>query len=373
MSGKNNEDRYAVSAYQLSGQDATPAVLAVLCDGIGGHRAGEVAAEMAVDTITQVVASSEGERPVDTLRAAVVAASQEIYAQAQTDLSRLGMGATCACAWVIGERLYLATVGDSRIYLLRGGQIQQLTVDHTWVQEALESGALRPDEVRGHPNAHVIRRFLGSPNPPDVDFRLRLLGSESYTEAEANQGLVLRPGDRVLLCSDGLTDLVNPPEILSTLGPAGRSPENAVQSLIDQANARGGHDNITVVVLGVPLPGKTVEPRAAAAKPRRRWGWYALGCIGMVMLALAVAFAAFGLGALLGIPSGAPTPTPTLPASLQTVFPQGKTPLPGLLPVEPSGTPFGGYPAPRPEVTPTPLPPTAAPPPEVPTAIPTVV
>jgi protein phosphatase len=270
---------------------------------------------------------------------------------------------------VIGERLYVATVGDSRIYLLHGSQIQQLSIDHTWVQEALENGALRPDEVRGHPNAHVIRRFLGSPNPPDVDFRLRLEESESYTQAEGNQGLHLLPGDRVLLCSDGLTDLVNPGEILATLGAAGRAPESAVQSLIDQANARGGHDNITVVVLGVPAAGKAAAERAVTTKPRRRWGWYALGCIGVALLAVAIAFAAFGLGALLGIPSGTPTPTPTLPAMLQTVFPQGKTPLPGLLPVEPSATPFGGYPAPLPQGTPTP----PMPPPEAPTAIPTVL
>ena len=112
MSGKNNEDRYAVSAYQLSRDDPTPVVLAVLCDGIGGHRAGEVAAEMAVNTITQAIASSSGAHPVETIRQAVIAASDEIYNHAQMDPAQRGMGATCATVLVAGTRLYAATVAS---------------------------------------------------------------------------------------------------------------------------------------------------------------------------------------------------------------------------------------------------------------------
>ncbi|HEX9013573.1 MAG TPA: protein phosphatase 2C domain-containing protein [Anaerolineaceae bacterium] len=336
LSGKNNEDRYAVSAFRLSQEDPTPALLAVLCDGIGGHRAGEVAAELAVNTITQVVAASDGAHPLETLREALTTASREIFFTAQAEPNQLGMGATCACAWVIGPRLYTASVGDSRIYLVREGQIHQLTTDHTWIQEALESGALHPEEVRGHPNAHVIRRFLGSPNPPEVDFRLRLSGTENRGQAEGNQGLRLRAGDTLLLCSDGLSDLVDPAAILAAL--AGLPLDEAAQRLIDLANAHGGHDNITAVALGVP--GQPIP--AAAPLPRRtapRGRWLVLGCAGLAILALAAGILALGFGVLSGPRQAAsPTPTMTLPPLLLTVLPG--TPQPGLAPPIPGATPM---------------------------------
>jgi protein phosphatase len=154
-----------------------------------------------------------------------------------------------ACAWVHGNQLYTATVGDSRIYLARGGSIRQLSVDHTWVQEALEMGVLHPDQVNGHPNAHVIRRYLGSPEPPEVDLRMRLARNEADSQAVANQGVQLRPGDRLLLCSDGLTDLVSDAEILAILQ---RTPlSHATEALTALANQRGGHDNITIITAQV--------------------------------------------------------------------------------------------------------------------------
>ena len=96
-------------------------------------------------------------------------------------------------AWIIGDKLHTAYVGDSRIYLIRGGRIQQLTVDHTWVQEAIEKGVLTPEMAREHPNVHVIRRYLGSPKPPDPDFRLKLFDDEGDQHAENNQGVQLLP------------------------------------------------------------------------------------------------------------------------------------------------------------------------------------
>jgi PPM family protein phosphatase len=251
MTGKNNEDRYAVSAYQLAKGGRFPVLFAILADGVGGHRAGEVAAEMTVEHISRQVAESSGKKPLDTLKTAIMETSEEIFLQAQTDPDRQGMGATCACAWVIRDRLYTAAVGDSRIYLLRGKTIRQLSIDHTWIQEALERGVLKPDEVRGHPNAHVIRRYLGSPTPPQVDFRLRLDEGESDRQAAENQGLALKEGDRLLLCSDGLTDLVDDSEILAAFQH--KSLEDALESLTDLANQRGGHDNITLVALQAPI------------------------------------------------------------------------------------------------------------------------
>lgn len=250
MTGKNNEDRYAVSAYQLDKHGRLPVLFAILADGVGGHRAGEVAAEMTVDRISQQVAESSGKKPMEIMQAAIVDTSEEIFMQAQTDPARQGMGATCACVWIVRDRLFTAAVGDSRIYLLRGKNICQLSTDHTWVQEAVDRGILKPDEMRGHPNAHVIRRYLGSPSAPLVDFHLRLDGSESDRQALSNQGLQLREGDRLLLCSDGLTDLVEDNEILAAFQ---RYPlEGALQSLTDLANQRGGHDNITLVAVHAP-------------------------------------------------------------------------------------------------------------------------
>lgn len=261
MTGKNNEDRYAVSAYRLNRRSRVPVLFAVLSDGIGGHRAGEVAAEMSVEQISRGVAASDGKRPVEILRQAIQQASRSIYGLAVSDPSRQGMGATCTCAWVIDKQLYTATVGDSRVYLLRRGGIYQLSTDHTWVQEAVEQGALRPQDVRGHPNQHVIRRYIGSPNPPEVDFRLRLPQGQVTPRAEENQALPLLDGDRVLLCSDGLTDLVEDHEIAAAFQ---RYPlERAIQVLVDLANQRGGHDNITLVV--IEMPRRTLLERVATS------------------------------------------------------------------------------------------------------------
>ena len=174
MSGKNNEDRFAVSAYQVSAADPTPAALAVVADGVGGHRAGEVAAELAVEKITQQVAESDARNPVKILTNAIVKVGEMVRDQAEEQDGQKGMGSTCACVWIIGDRLYTASVGDSRIYLIREGQIQQITTDHTWVQEAIEHGALTPEQARNHPNVHVIRRYLGSKQPVVPDVRLRL-------------------------------------------------------------------------------------------------------------------------------------------------------------------------------------------------------
>ncbi|NTU74740.1 MAG: serine/threonine-protein phosphatase [Anaerolineaceae bacterium] len=258
MTGKNNEDRFAVSAF-VEDSKPVPVLLAVLSDGIGGHRAGEIAAELAVNTISHLVAGSNGENPIETLSSAIQETSQLIFAQSQTNNDQIGMGATISCAYVQEDRLYTATVGDSRIYLIRGNRILQLSTDHTWIQEALDSGLLRPDQVKGHPNSHVIRRFLGSPIPPQVDTRLRLESTETNEQAVANQGMQLKPKDTLLLCSDGLTDLVSAEEIQSVLSY--QPMELAAQTLIDMANQRGGHDNITLILIQVPTKAKPKKPR----------------------------------------------------------------------------------------------------------------
>ncbi|NPV55419.1 MAG: serine/threonine-protein phosphatase [Anaerolineae bacterium] len=261
MSGKNNEDRYAVNTFLLPGEERTPNLLAILSDGIGGHRAGEVAAEIAVNAITHAIAESDGSQPQAILNTAITHASQEIFRQSRADAQRYGMGATCAIAWIIGRQVYTATVGDSRIYLMHAGVIRQITKDHTWVQEAMEAGLITPEEAIDHPNTHVIRRYLGAPIDPEVDFRLYLTGEEDDDQATANQGFELQEGDRLLLCSDGLSDLVTPVEMLEAFQQPDMQP--AVDGLIELANQRGGHDNITVIA--IESPSQPLLP----AKPKR--------------------------------------------------------------------------------------------------------
>ena len=253
MTGKNNEDRFAVLSHALGKEDPTPSLFAVLSDGIGGHRSGEVAAELAVNHISEVISNSNGRDPLAILEEAIHTASDAIAHHSASDDEHHGMGATCACVWVIADKFYIAFVGDSRIYLLRGGKIQQLTTDHTWVQEAVEKQIIKPEDVRNHPNVHVIRRYLGSLKLPEVDFRLKMNNSDNAVQAQKNQGMALQPEDTVLVCSDGLTDMVWADEIQATLMES-KNPKTAVQMLVAQANERGGHDNITVIVMTVPKP-----------------------------------------------------------------------------------------------------------------------
>ncbi len=251
MSGKNNEDRYAVSSFQLSADDPRPSVFAIVADGIGGHRAGEVAAELAVNYVGMHVAESNAKKPIKILENAIHDASQAIASHSAGKDDEQGMGATCACAWIIENRLFTAYVGDSRIYLLRGKFIQRLTIDHTWVQEAFEKGIISAEQMRDHPNVHVIRRHLGGLKLPDVDFRLRIDNEETEEESVNNQGFHLQPGDTILMCTDGLTDLVWDDEIQKTIRSQ-KDLKSGAEALVMLANQRGGHDNITVVLLAMP-------------------------------------------------------------------------------------------------------------------------
>jgi serine/threonine protein phosphatase PrpC len=340
MTGKNNEDRYAVTSFVLEENNRLPVLFAVLADGIGGHRAGEVAAELAVNHIMQVVAKSDGRNIRQTIEEAVTDASNAIAAHSASNENLKGMGATCALAWIIGDRLYTAYVGDSRIYLMRTGRIQQLTVDHTWVQEAIEKGIITPELAREHPNVHVIRRYLGSPEPPDPDFRLKFFGGEGDQQAEENQGVQLLPDDVLLLCSDGLTDLVWNDEILETVRTRANIKE-AARALIDLANSRGGHDNITVVLVSVPSDFKIV------VKKNRKTDWlpWVIGGIaGVVFVLLAGSILAFSL---LGKITATSTPTITpFPAATGTLLPTltaspTATASPTIaLPIAPTYTPW---------------------------------
>ncbi len=301
MADKQNEDRFAVSSYRVSETDPTPSVFAIVSDGIGGHRAGEVAAEMAVETISHMVAQSGIRHPLAILDHAIQVTSDAIASKARDDTQRLGMGTTCACAWVIGSQLFIASVGDSRVYLLRNGNLMQLTVDHTWVQEAVEKGILDPQEVRNHPNVHVIRRYLGSPKTPQADTRLRLAKDETDTQAHSNQGLHLLPGDLLLLCTDGLTDVVEDADIEPSVH--GRDLRSAAQALVDLACFRQGNDNITAVLMLVPREN-------ALKKKSNFWVWMLLGLAVLILLALIIFFATWVVFKFILPPAVSVTPPP---------------------------------------------------------------
>ena len=250
MRGKNNEDLFAVASYMLSAEDQTPVLFAMIADGVGGHLAGEVASKIAVEMVSEAVARSDGSQPTAIMEAAIIQASNAIFAQSQNDEAQKGMGTTAVCAWIIEHKLYVASVGNSRIYLLRDGQLIQMNIDHTWVQEAVDAGALTPMQARNHPHSNVIRRHLGSRHQVEVDLRLRFSPEDDDQRALNNQGAKLRAGDRLILCSDGLNDMVLDEDILAIA--SGTTAEEAVQQLIEKANENGGKDNITVIVIDMP-------------------------------------------------------------------------------------------------------------------------
>lgn len=280
--GKNNEDAFSTSAYRLEA-DKTPSLLAVVADGIGGHQAGEIASGIAVETAVRHLAAANGRQPVAQLRAAVVDAGRAVAQAAMEAEERSGMGSTIAVAWIIGLRLYTATVGDSRIYHMRQGRLRQLSIDHTWIQEALEHHVITPEEARTHPNAHILRRHLGGSLDVEPDLRMRWNSGDDDVRALARQGLRLEASDQILLCTDGLTDLVNDRELGEALA-SGASKE-AVDSLVVLARARGGHDNITLVLLGVP-------PEAATAVRRHISPWTVAAAVAGLATLVALAMAA---------------------------------------------------------------------------------
>ena len=350
MTGKNNEDRYAVASFHNNEKDRTPVVFAVLADGIGGHKGGEVAAELAVNHIMQSVAKGDGKFSEHIIEQAVREASNAIASHSSSNDELKGMGATCVIAWIIDNKLHTAYVGDSRIYLMRAGQIQQLTVDHSWVQEAMDKGILTPELARDHPNVHVIRRYLGSPVPPEPDFRLNLFEGEGTSQAENNQGTELQPDDVLLLCSDGLTDLVWNDEILEVVRTKS-SLKEATRALVNLANERGGHDNITVVLIGVPEDYKPIEETVKKKNETNWLPWIIGGVTGLFLILVVASILTFDLFRRNGTLTATPAVSPTLITTV-TLFPEETS---TIFPTE-TASPDAVVPPPEPTSTLTPWP-----------------
>lgn len=226
-----------------------------VADGMGGHLAGDVASATAVDVIERRAGNGDG-LDGTSLERFIKEANRTIWQKANADSRLHGMGTTCTLLMIDGATGYLAHVGDSRAYLLRDGRLGQLTEDHTLVARMVEEGRLSPEEAHHHPQRSIITRALGVEDHVDVDLST----------------IELRAGDRMLLCSDGLSSMLDEDAIHDVL-VAEQNAQGAAERLVDAANDAGGEDNITVVVVdvegddGSPAPTGT-GPRAAAAPAR---------------------------------------------------------------------------------------------------------
>jgi PPM family protein phosphatase len=231
---RRNEDNYIVA----------PPLFAV-ADGMGGAQAGEVASRLAASALE--TDESHGLQGLERIDALIQEANRRIYDRASTDPSASGMGTTMTVALVEGMTVAIGHVGDSRAYLVRGDQMEQLTEDHSLVNELMKTGKLSEEEAHVHPQRSVITRAVGT--DPDVDV-------DGFTiEAEE--------GDVFLLCSDGLPDMVEDEEILELVHANRDDLEKAVKSLVTAANRGGGEDNITAVAFRISAEAPNLEDTVA--------------------------------------------------------------------------------------------------------------
>lgn len=204
----------------------------VVADGMGGHAAGEVASALAADSSLEVLTANDSAYP-EELREAFLLAHSRIVDCCNGDRRVAGMGTTLTAAVLKDDgTVHVGHIGDSRLYQLSGGLLRQLTRDHTWVQRELDAGRVTPEAARTHPFSHILTRVLSAEEPPTPDV---------FSASAA-------PGDVLLLCSDGLHNMLDAHDILTLLLEP-TSPDETAQNLIKAANASGGADNISVIVI----------------------------------------------------------------------------------------------------------------------------
>ncbi|HEX8282969.1 MAG TPA: Stp1/IreP family PP2C-type Ser/Thr phosphatase [Pyrinomonadaceae bacterium] len=230
---------------------ASKGTLLVVADGMGGHSAGEVASQMAADVVCRLYYASP-EAPGEALRRSVEEANRRIHAAAAADEAKHGMGTTCTALALCAGVAYAAHVGDSRLYMLRAGQLYQLSEDHSAVNEMVKMGIITKEQARTHEDKNVI---------------LRALGTSPEVEVSTVEPWGVREGDQYLLCSDGLYDLVTDDEIAAALTEA-EDTHAAGERLIATAKGRGGHDNITVGIIAI-MPEGTAAAEAQDAPTTR--------------------------------------------------------------------------------------------------------
>ncbi|MBK6922025.1 MAG: Stp1/IreP family PP2C-type Ser/Thr phosphatase [Deltaproteobacteria bacterium] len=224
----HNEDAIAIQE-----DDGRGYHLAIVCDGMGGHSAGEIASAIAVQVIGEYLGEHFGQAtPDELLRHAFTLANERIDDHALANPNAQGMGCTCVAVLGIRDHFWVAHAGDSRAYRVREGNVEQLTVDHTMVQELVSQGLLKPEQAAVHPYRGRISRCLGH--------------GQQKCDADITEH-TLEHGDNLLLCSDGLSDVVGNPEIAALVGQ--RDVRDASRRLIEAANKAGGPDNISAIVM----------------------------------------------------------------------------------------------------------------------------
>ena len=246
--GRRYVSRTHVGRVRQINQDAVhcDAGLFLVADGMGGHRGGEVASAVTVEVV-----AGRAPATVDELTAAIQAANDEVLRQGELDPELFGMGTTVVAAIPLDDRSFaLANVGDSRAYLLRGGELRQISVDHNRVSELLDQGLISAAEARVHPERNIITRALGVERDLDVDTWI----------------LDVAPGDRLLLCSDGLVNEVTDTVIEGILRRLA-DPEQAADELLRLALEHGGRDNVSLVVVEEPGDGGGWDERVVEPDP----------------------------------------------------------------------------------------------------------
>ena len=228
-----------------------------VADGLGGHRAGEVASDLALGSV-RALDQTEPRAAAKGVAEAVRKGNRAVHDRAETDDSLRGMGTTMTAVVISGNTAFIAHVGDSRCYLIRGGAITQLSRDHTLVARMVSEGRLTPEQAEAHPQRSVLTRALGADKEVDVD----------------ESRITLIDGDRLLLCSDGLTGMLGDDEIRDEVA-AGADLDEICRRLVDAANERGGQDNITVVLIDISDPAHPGRKphRARPSSGKRRFPW----------------------------------------------------------------------------------------------------
>jgi serine/threonine protein phosphatase PrpC len=230
---ENNEDSLGYWEPEEDQAFARKGRLAIVADGMGGYEGGQEASRLAVETVIAMYRDFDGDDPQLGLITALEAAHEQIRRYGSTHPHLRGMGTTCTVAAIIGDAVYYVHVGDSRLYLIRHGQITQITRDHSYVSRLVETGLITREDAEKHPQRNILTAALGTSTELVVD-------SPGRPES-------LQSKDVLLLCSDGLWGQVRDSEILQTID--GRSADEAGRSLIQLARDRGGPDNITVELL----------------------------------------------------------------------------------------------------------------------------
>lgn len=205
--------------------------LFIVADGMGGHKAGDYASRYTIERVVASVSRNTGEEPIAIIKEAINKANELLVAESREDESKSGMGTTLVIGTIIGNKLFVANIGDSRLYVV-GQNMRQITRDHSLVDEMVRLGEINADEARVHPDKNIITRAVGTSDHVEADF----------FEVE------ITADDTILLCTDGLTNMVRDDEILDIIKKYDNA-QAATMQLVKEANANGGRDNITVMII----------------------------------------------------------------------------------------------------------------------------